>query len=510
MKQRLLIFLFAITLTGFADYACAEIQVIENEKYTFTVSPYLRADVITLNNNIDLDNHIKDDSTAYIGFDYSLGFDFICKESSMELFLKLERNGPYGYGAPLFIHNTLYTSVTKVDSYRNDELLPQITELWADVPVFDLPLKIKSGLYAYEAGNGLSLGGAYENYGLSLVYDAGEKLKFEFYYCRPDLARKSYLGERPGQDKEQGIDYQDTVGNFFALDSNIALDRHTIQPYVGVLIDNTGQARASNFSAPVKNDLLGTFGVSWAADLDKISFNFEAARNFGRAESSDDAFGDVEHAGYAVYTNASYAYGDFSPHAQFIYASGNKVTAEMVDNGDPVLTGGKNSAFSVYSPLNTNLSDSIYPGYTGISRPLVAMGSGYGLNYGIARPGSYYDPYLLENIILSGLGFEWAPTEKISFIFDWWYFMAAEEGVGVYNGSARKLSCDLGNEIDASCAYVFNDSVSLSLSGGYFFPGRFYKEERSDDTGSLFTPFIRGDGKADGAYQIELSLSLSY
>jgi len=88
--------------------------------------------------------------------------------------------------------------------------------------------------------------------------------------------------------------------------------------------------------------------------------------------------------------------------------------------------------------------------------------------------------------------------------------MAAEEGVGVYNGSARKLSCDLGNEIDASCAYVFNDSVSLSLSGGYFFPGRFYKEERSDDTGSLFTPFIRGDGKADGAYQIELSLSLSY
>jgi len=50
----------------------------------------------------------------------------------------------------------------------------------------------------------------------------------------------------------------------------------------------------------------------------------------------------------------------------------------------------------------------------------------------------------------------------------------------------------------------------VSLLGGYFFPGRYYKELRDDTTGSLFSPFVRGDGSPDCAYQLELSMELKF
>ena len=39
---------------------------------------------------------------------------------------------------------------------------------------------------------------------------------------------------------------------------------------------------------------------------------------------------------------------------------------------------------------------------------------------------------------------------------------------------------------------------------------RLYKEIRDDVDGSLFTPFIRGDGQADPAYQIEFSCEVAF
>ncbi len=41
-------------------------------------------------------------------------------------------------------------------------------------------------------------------------------------------------------------------------------------------------------------------------------------------------------------------------------------------------------------------------------------------------------------------------------------------------------------------------------------PGKFYKEKRDDTQGSLLTPFVRGDGLADPAFQVELALEFQF
>jgi len=55
-----------------------------------------------------------------------------------------------------------------------------------------------------------------------------------------------------------------------------------------------------------------------------------------------------------------------------------------------------------------------------------------------------------------------------------------------------------------------NKNVKLGFLGGYFFPGRYYKERRDDTQGSLLSPFVRGDGDADNAYQVELVMEVTF
>jgi len=117
---------------------------------------------------------------------------------------------------------------------------------------------------------------------------------------------------------------------------------------------------------------------------------------------------------------------------------------------------------------------------------------------------------LPEDIILPNLGFDYAFSEKISFSLDWWYLTSEQNSIGTLNGSAKKLSRELGQELDFSSSYTINKNFSLILAGGYFFPGAFYKEERDDASGSIFTPFVRGDTEADPAYQIELAAEFKF
>ena len=77
-------------------------------------------------------------------------------------------------------------------------------------------------------------------------------------------------------------------------------------------------------------------------------------------------------------------------------------------------------------------------------------------------------------------------------------------------GEGRYLSRELGYEWDATLDYRANKHLTFSFLGGYFLPGRYYKERRDDTAGSLFSPYLRGDGKADAAYQLELSMELSF
>lgn len=499
------ILLCIVCFSCFMKPAPAQILLAGNDNFLINVAPYFRTDVITLKNVRTLDSNNKDDSSTYVGIDYSLAFDVQFKDSGPEVYLKLERNGPFDYDAPLFIHNTLITSVAPVGKYRGTELLPHIEEFWYDFGLFKLPARSRTGLFIYEAGNNVSTPSYYENYSFKF-YGEFNKIGWQFYYCRPDLVNKSFLGPRIQQEREQGIHYIPNKANFFAADATVDLGRNILQPYVEVLTDYSGK-RTNLFTTPTQEDLLGTFGVSWELSLDKFSMGLEAARNFGRAKSNNPSFKDVEHCGYLIYADAAFELNRLTPRTSFLLASGNKVTTDMVNNGDTEMLSGKNRAFNTYSPFNTNLANSIYPGFDRI--PLVAMGNGWGLNYGVDRPTTFGDPGLLENLILINLGADYKMTEKLSFAFDWWYMRAMERGVGTLEGVAKKLSPDLGNEINLSADYKINKNISVDLVGGYFFPGKFYKEKRDDAEGSLFTPFVRGDGKANGAFQIELSVTLS-
>lgn len=482
----------------------AEVNLLDNGGFVLTMAPYLRTDGIVLKNTVGLDSGNKDDASAYLGIDYGLAFDLKAKGNGHEAYLLLERNGPFDYDAPLFIHNTLVTSIASVERYRGSELLPHVEGFWYDLPLQEESLRLKGGLFIYEVGHDIVSPSDYENYAAS-IYSERENFRWEFYYCRPDLVNKSFLGPSIWQERGQGIHYTPNKADFFAANAVFSSGRSSWQPFAQVLYDRSGK-RSNVFSAPTHDDILGTLGLVWRTAFKRLSLGIEAARNFGRARSSDPAFKDVEHCGYLFYGHASYALLEkFVSHFRFALASGNKVPLEAA--ADTTFTSGKNRSFSVYSPLNTNLADSIYPEPEFM--PLVAMGGGNGLNYGIRRPGTFSDPYLFENLVLFCLGFDYQLSERFSMTFDWWYLRSKERGVGTFAGSNKALSPDLGNELDMSLNYELNNNISFCLSTGYFFPGRFYREDR-DDPGSLFTPFLRGDGEADAAYQVEISMTLSY
>lgn len=481
--------------------------VLETENFIFSMSGYARSDVVSFKNVVDLDSDNKDDTATYLGIDYSLAFASEFKEGGQKFFLKLERNGPFDYNAPLFIHNTLMNSGGTIERYRQEELLPQVEEFWVEVPILN-GFRFQSGLYSYEVGNGFSLNGGYENYGFTLYRKSGN-LTWRFYYCRPDVVYKNHLGPYIRQEEEQGIKYEHGSSNFFAMDTKIETNKFSFQPYVGVLSDYTSKGKRDNvFAASIKKDLLGTLGIAWGLKQDKLSFKTEIAHNFGKAESADAAYKDVYHSGYLAYSEINYCLGKFTPSLQFLLCSGNKASLEAAANADETFTSSKNRAFSYYSPLNRNLGDSISSSNSDM-RPIVATGAGWGLQYGIPRPGTLFSSDF-DNLIMPSLGLSIDITEKLNLGLYGYYLRAFTRGVGTWNTEAKYLSQDLGYELDMFVDYNLNKNTTFSFAGGYFFPGQYYKEERDDVDGSLFSPFVRGDGKADGAYQIEISLELSF
>lgn len=482
-------------------------SLAETENRVWFLEGYLRNDAVTLKNTVDLDSANSDDTTTYLGIDYSFALRSKSKENGPEFFLKLERNGPTDYDAPLFAHNTLMTSGGVIEEYRNDELLPQAEEFWLDTPLWQ-GARFKSGLYAYEVGNGFALNGAYENYGVTL-YRQAKNLDWRFYYCRPEAALKNHLGPRIRQDQEQGVQYSHSVANFFAADVKFSEGKNYLWLYGGVLADYTSSGKRDNiFSTPVKKDLLGTFGIATDLSLRKMLFKFEAARNFGRAKSTDSAFKDVSHRGWLVYSGVDYDLGRATPSFNVLVCSGNKVTPDMALNQDATLTSGKNRAFSYFSPFNKNLDDAVSSCHADI-RPVVAMGAGCGLNYGIPRPRTFAVSDF-ENLIMPSPRISFKLSEKIKLDLDGYYLMSFEKGAGTLNGEGKYLSRELGSEADLLIEYQLNKNTVISFLGGYFLPGEYFKEERDDAAGSLLSSYVRGDGRADCAYQVELSAELKF
>lgn len=481
--------------------------ISETENFIFSMGGYLRQDLVTFKNVVDLDSRNSGDTSAYLGIDYNLTLDFRQKDTEREFYLKLERNGPYDYGAPLFIHNTLTNTGGTIGRYRNEELLPQVEEFWGDTLLFNLA-RVKLGLYTYEVGNGFALNGAYENYGLTF-YGESNDFSWHLYYCRPDIAFKNHLGPRVRQEVEQGIGYNQSAANFFAADIRFNQGGNSFQPYVGVLADDTSAAKRDNyFTAPIKRDILGTAGLAWNYKRNKLSYDMEIAHNFGKAESGDSQYKDIYHTGYLIYSGLDYKIGGFTSSFDFLLCSGNKATLDNVVSQDETISGNKNRAFSYYSPLNRNLLDSVSSPNVDIL-PIVAMGGGYGLQYGIPRPGTFASGDF-DNLIMPVLGFDLNVTQKLTLGFYGYYLRSFEKGVGTFNGEAKYLSADLGKEWDIIIDYQLSANTLISVLGGYFLPGRYYKEERDDTSGSLLSPFVRGDASADSAYEVDVAMEFKF
>jgi hypothetical protein len=462
---------------------------------------------VILKNTVDLDSHNTDDNSTYLGIDYNLGFKYERKDGGTKLYFKLERNGPGDYDAPIFVHNTLINSGGPIARYRNKDLLPELEEFWLEQALAN-KLDFKIGLYTYEVGNGFSLNGSYENYGFSICREL-ENFSWRFYYCRPEIVYKNRLGPRIQQEKDQGYYYSPNASNFFALDAKINTAKNSFWPYIGVLSDYTSPDKRDNcFTAPIKKDLLGTLGLAWDLKQDKLSIKTELAHNFGKGKSEDPNYKDVYHTGYLVYTKLDYRLNKITPSLAFLLCSGNKVDLDSALNKDATLTSGKNRAFSSYSPFNKNLDDSI-GGYNPEARPVVVMGSGYGQNNGVPRPGALASSDF-EDLIMPSLEFDFRPSEKLSIGLYGYYLMAFARPVGTLNGEAKYLSRELGYEVDVFVDYKLTPHILFSILGGYFIPGRYYKEIRDDTDGSLFSPYLRGDGDADSAYQVELSVEFQF
>ena len=496
--------LFFLSVCG----ARAEEIVAETDFSTLSAGAFVRTDFIMQENNLDLDTKIRDDRTQYIALDYNFTLDLKGKNAGPEFFIKIERNGLYDYDVPIIIHNTLQTQIGKISPYHGAELLPYFREFWMETPVGDGFFRLKAGLYTYNVGHGIAMGGYYENYGI-MVTAEDKNFKWNIYACAPDYENRKMLGPKVKQEKEQGIDWEHSKASFIATDISFPLADFLFQPYVGLLIDNTSASKRSDlFTTETRRDILGTVGISCDLNVGDFSAAFEIARNFGMADAINSDYDNVVHQGYAIWSEIDYEYGNFTPHGRFLYASGNKTTADMVTNGDETFPSSKNNAFSNYSPFNTYLADAIYPSYSDI--PIIALGNGLGVNYGILRPGTFDDPCAPENLMLFCAGLDYSITEKASLTVDWWYLMSVEKGIGSYNNVPKVISPDLGNEVDVNINYDLTKNLNLNFLTCFFFPGAAYREERTDIDGSLLTPFVRGDGSADMAYQVEMSASVCF
>jgi hypothetical protein len=180
----------------------------------------------------------------------------------------------------------------------------------------------------------------------------------------------------------------------------------------------------------------------------------------------------------------------------------------MAENKDTLYPGSKNRAFSYYSPTNMNLGDTISSSNVDML-PIVAMGGGYGLNYGVPRPGTFSSGDF-ENLIMPSVGFDYNFTDKLCISLYGYYLSSFSRPVGTLDGQGKYLSRDLGYEADIYIDYKASEHMTIGFLGGCFIPGKFYKEKRDDTDGSLFSPYLRGDGSANNAYQFEFYVELKF
>lgn len=528
-----LLFLFASQLQASVEIVGSEgkLERPASKDLSMTTDGYYATDFVVSKNTIDLNSKAKKDSFAYIGMAYRLNLDLKYKDE-VEAYLGFERNGPYGYDVPVLGRRSVPTIYGNVEHYRNREFLPELKEWFLDVrsPFTEAyPIRAKVGLFLVQIGNGFAVTGLYQNYGVQF-YHPGETLAWHFNYFKPNWNNYAILGQTIPQEKALGRGYFHTQADLFSLDAVLRWKKPeqaswvvpggSFQPYISFLSDRTGDLKRNNlFETQTHQDLLGTLGADLDLEFGRLALGFEAARNFGKAIATagdfaiDPATGDVlvsgnkdvVHKGYLLYADAEYDLKEYwlTPHSKIVVASGNK----SFDSSDGLLHGSTNRAFSVYSPLNTNLSYSVYPPQK--LGPLLYMGNAWGNNYGVLRPGTFNDPVQFEDIIAPCLGLDVTPFSSVTFSFNWWNFSSFEKGIGTWNGESQKLSSDLGNEFDLGVVWEATKYLDINLGMGYFIPGDYYRVER-DDAGTTFSPLLSADGHANNAIYFESRITVKF
>lgn len=501
-----------------------------NKDFTITTDGFWATDFVASKNAIDLDSKDKKDSFGYIGMGYRLNLDMKYKDVA-EVYLGFERNGPFEYDVPILGNKSIPTTSGNIEHYRNRQLLPELKEWFLDVrsPLTEAyPVRMKVGLFPLEIGNGFAVTGLYQNYGVQ-IYHPGEVLAWHFNYIKPNWCNYAILGQTIPQEKTFGRSYFHTQADLFELDAvyqwkkpenaSWIIPGGSVQPYISFLSDRTGDLKRRNlFETQTHQDLLGTLGADLNLEFGRLALGFEAAKNFGFAKATagdapfDPATGapiagnkDIVHKGYLLYADAAVDLKEYwlRPRSKVIVVSGNKTN----DSNDGLLHGSTNRAFSVYSPLNTNLAYSIYPPQK--LAPLLFMGNTWGNNYGVRRPGTFNDPVLFENLITPNVGVDFTPHPKLTFTFDWWHFSSFEQGIGSWGGVSKKLSRDLGNEFDFGATVDPTKFITLNFGLGYFIPGDYYRTER-DDAGTSFSPLLNSDGMASKAIYFENRITVKF
>ncbi len=508
--------LFALPSSIYAQSYFKDVKDLDVEKHPFLLDEsnwkfhsgaHLRTSYNLVNNTVDLDLANNNDKTSYLGLAYDFTFD-LRHLSGLEFYSFVERRGRADYDAPLYGSRGINSLFGRYHWYQNSDLYPRLRETWLEVPVNSTKdVNFKFGLYPYgrDLGHNIALGGKYENYGLTLS-GVNESLDWNVHWEKEDLNNRIHLGKVI--DHEKVNDWNDTNAYFYTADTTFKLGKQRLQLYTGWLRDRTPEgARASRFSTRVKNEDLVTPGAYLKLNFDRLNLGFEGDQNLGKAKAINTAQNDIEHKGYLLVADASYDLGAFKPKTKFFMASGNRFNAQNYN--ELTLTSNENEAFSVFSPLNTNLTDTHYQKQFG---PYVAMAGGYAVNFGVARPGTFGDPFMFENLIASTVGFDYTPLEKWYIGVDYWYLRSKEPGWGLDgNGNLKTFSKDLGQELDVFASYQITKAIKFSILSGYFFPGDYYKETRADTAANnIFAPTPRRDGEADGAYQVEFGLDIEF
>jgi len=527
MRQRgsgiFLFFVCAVLFSsGFCSPLWADLELVGKEgvllsrgitDWQILMDGMLRSSYNNLGYVQTLDCKRKDDLQDYMGYQYYFGFDVKFKDE-YEGYIKFSSLTADRSEAPLFPQRNIHTLYGDVKAYRKEYLLPQLQEWWLDVPLGYSDIRVRAGLFPYSVGVGIALGGYYEKYGVNL-YSETDKLSWRLHFDVPDVENKWHVGPRTLADEEFfGFRY-DSRAWFFAGDMTVKLKEFECQPYLGILLDRTPWwKRSSPYAIPVDEDYLGTYGANFKTHFGDLSLEAEGAANFGKAWSRDPEIIDLEHAGFFFMGGASYSFFEekIVPRVRCYYASGDKFVGDDITDGQ--LIKGRSRAFAVYSPTNSNLSDSHYPAFE--DGPYVFMGMGSSLNEGILRPSTFADPYQMSNLIAPNVGVDLALTDKFTVNLDYWYLRTAEPPVGALLNPDTGLfdpytlpTC-LGNEFDIYAEYAVNDYITLSALGGIFLPGKYFRQQRDDGDvlGVISAP--RFDGGASNAWLVEMAVTYSY